>query len=267
MIGTITYQNASIRYSDSGSGNPVILLHGYLESLDIWDSFALKLAEQYRVIAVDLPGHGESGIFSTIDTMAVMADAVKHVLDHLNIGRAVLIGHSMGGYATLAFEEIFPEITLGYVLFHSHSMADQEDKKINRDREIALVKAGKKMQFIDVNIPNAFASANLKIFAQQVDRAREIARNTPDQGLICALEGMKTRPDRQNVLKESTVPVLIVAGRNDNYIPFSVYEHHFTLAPDTDILILEKSGHMGFIEQQSESLDGIRKFLAKVYSI
>ena len=101
--------------------------------------FADELSEEYRVICIDLPGHGRSGVFSAIDTMAIMADAVKHVLDFLGIGRAVIIGHSMGGYATLAFEDFYPKVTIGFGLFHSHALAHTKDKKVNRDREIALV--------------------------------------------------------------------------------------------------------------------------------
>ena len=265
MITTIRYQDANLRFCDTGEGDPVILLHGYLESLEIWGSFADDLAGHYRVISVDLPGHGESEIFSTIDTMAVMADSVKHVLDHLNIGRAVIIGHSMGGYATLAFEEIFPEITLGYVLFHSHALADTDEKKLNRDREKLLVEAGKKSQFININIPNAFSAEKLETFAGEIDRARKIANETPDKGIICALEGMKTRPDRRHVMQETTVPVMVVAGMKDNYIPFHIYEDHFKLAPDTDILVLEHSGHMGFIEEREKSAKGVLAFLDRIY--
>ena len=93
--------------------------------------------------------------------MEVMADAVEAILNHLDIGRAVIIGHSMGGYVTLAFAEIFPEKTLGFCLFHSHAFADSEEKKANRDREIELVKSGKKMQIINSNIPKSFANNNL----------------------------------------------------------------------------------------------------------
>lgn len=266
MISTIEYKDAFIRYTDDGTGDPVVLLHGYLESLEIWDGFSEELSADYRVICVDLPGHGRSGIFSTIDTMAIMADTVKHVLDFLGIGRAVIIGHSMGGYAALAFEDFYPENTIGFGLFHAHALPDPEDKKINRDREIELVKAGKKQQFINVNIPNAFANDNLEKFADQIERARQIALATSDDGIIHALEGMKARPDRRDVLRVSTDPVLIIAGRKDNYIPFEVYEQHFDLAPHTDVVILENSGHMGFIEERQKSLEGVRHFLKKIYS-
>jgi pimeloyl-ACP methyl ester carboxylesterase len=266
MISTVKYLDTFIRYSDDGTGDPVILIHGYLESLEIWDGFADELAAGYRVICVDLPGHGRSGVYSAIDTMAIMADAVKHVLDFLGIGRTVVIGHSMGGYAALAFEDFYPELTVGFGLFHSHGLPDPEEKKQNRDREIELVRAGKKQQFININIPNAFATDNHIAFAAEIDRARQIALATPDEGIVLALEGMKARPDRRDVLKTSTDPVLIIAGRKDNYIPFGVYEQHFELARDTTVIILENSGHMGFIEERDKSLKGVRKFLEKIYS-
>jgi pimeloyl-ACP methyl ester carboxylesterase len=266
VISTVQYHDAVIRYSDLGYGEPVVLVHGYLESLEIWNGFADELSEDYRVICVDLPGHGRSGIYAAIDSMAIMADAVKRVLDVLGIGRTVIIGHSMGGYAALAFEDFYPEITIGFGLFHSHALADPEEKKANRDREIALVKAGKKQQFINVNIPKAFATDNLEKFAEQVEWARQIALATPDDGIINALKGMKARPDRRDVLKNSTDPLVVIAGKKDNYIPFEIYEQHFDLAPDTEVIILENSGHMGFIEEKDKSLEGVRRFLEKIYT-
>jgi pimeloyl-ACP methyl ester carboxylesterase len=266
MISTVEYKDTFIRYSDDGYGEPVVLLHGYLESIEIWDGFAETLAEDYRVICVDLPGHGRSGVYSEIDSMAIMADAVKHVLDALGIGRTVIIGHSMGGYATLAFEDYYPEVTIGIGLFHSHALQDPEDKKLNRDREIELVKAGKKNQFISINIPNAFASDNHEALADKINWAKEIALSTKDEGIILALEGMKARPDRTDVLASSTDPVLIIAGKKDNYIPFEVYEKHFKLAPDTEVVVLENSGHMGFVEEKELALSAIQKFLSRIYN-
>jgi pimeloyl-ACP methyl ester carboxylesterase len=232
----------------------------------IWGSFKDELTRNYRVISIDLPGHGKSGTISEIHTMEIMANAVEIILNRLDIWRTVVIGHSMGGYATLAFAEIFPEKTIGYCLFHSHALADSEEKKANRDREIELVKSGKKTQIVNTNIPKAFAIDNLHQFSDEIEKARKIAVSTPDNGIICVLKGMKIRPDRKRVLRESTIPVLVVAGKKDNYIPFEVYEQHFNLAPKTDILILKNSGHMGFIEEKEKSLDGILNFLKKIYT-
>jgi pimeloyl-ACP methyl ester carboxylesterase len=265
MISTLSYHGANLRFSDLGKGNPVVLIHGYLESLEIWNGFSEKLARRYRVISVDLPGHGQSGIYSSMNTMAVMADAVKAVLDHLSIGRAVIIGHSMGGYVTLAMADIFPEVITGFCLLHSHALSDSEDKKLNRDREALLVKEGKKSQFINLNIPNAFASDNHDSMRKQIERAKDIAFGTSDEGILKALEGMKARPDRRDVVKNSVEPVMIIAGKKDYYIPFDVYEQHFELAPISTVLILENSGHMGFIEEGDKALEGILKFLDDLY--
>jgi pimeloyl-ACP methyl ester carboxylesterase len=265
MTGIVKFKDALFHYTDEGKGDAVVLLHGYLESVDIWGTFKTELSQFYRVISIDLPGHGKSGLISETQTMEIMADAVEVILNDLDIGRAVIIGHSMGGYVTLAFAEIFPEMTTGYCLFHSHAFADSEDKKINRNREIELVKSGKKMQIINTNIPKAFANDNLVVFSGEVEKARQIAVNTPDDGIICALKGMMARPDRKRVLMESMVPVLIIAGSKDNYIPFGISEQHFNLAPKTDILILENSGHMGFLEEKEKSLQGILKYLSKIY--
>ena len=136
----------------------------------------------------------------------------------------------------------------------------------NRDREIALVREGRKNQFIHANISNAFATDNLVKFGEKVEWARQIGLATPDEGIIHALEGMKRRPDRRDVMKTSTDPMMIIAGKKDNYIPYETYEQHFKLSPRIEPLILENSGHMGFIEEKDKSLAGIRGFLNKIYN-
>lgn len=265
MTGTTRFKEADLFYSDKGEGYPVMLLHGYLESTDIWGDFEDELSKSHRVISMDLPGHGKSTPVCEQQTVEIMADAVMAVLDKLEVGRAVIIGHSMGGYVTLSFAELFPEKTSGYCLFHSHSLADSEEKKLNRDREIDLVRSGKKSLIVNTNIPRAFADDNLIRLGNDIEKAKKIAMATRDEGIICALNGMKSRPERKRVLVESNVPVMIIAGKKDNYIPFSLYQQHFNLAKQTDVLILENSGHMGFIEEKEKSLKGIRKFLDKIY--
>lgn len=265
MTGTIKFKDARLFFRDEGKGNAIVLLHGYLESSEIWGGFGEALSKNNRVISLDLPGHGNSSPVCKNQTIEIMADSVKAVLDHLKIGRAVIVGHSMGGYVTLAFAEIFPEKTLAYCLFNSHALADSDEKKLNREREIDLVRAGKKSLIVNTNIPRTFANDNIVKLAAEVERAIKIGLNTKDEGIICALQGMKARPDRQRVLKESNSPVMVIAGRKDNNIPFGVYEQHFTLAKQTEVLILENSGHMGFLEEMDNSLVGLRKFVNKIY--
>lgn len=265
MISSMEFHDAQLRYMDAGRGEAVVLVHGYLESLDIWEGFAEGLSGHYRVVAVDLPGHGDSACIGNVHTMALMADAVKQVLDHLEIHRAVIVGHSMGGYATLAFAEIYPEVTLGFVLFHSHALADPPEKKTNRDRTVNLVRAGKKDQVIRNHCPRTFANDNLERLKADVAFASGIAADTPEEGIIAALEGMKIRPDRRRVISGSAVPVMYIAGRKDNFISMETAKSHFNLAPEQENLILEESGHMGFIEERGKSLEGLSGFLKKIY--
>ncbi|MFW5886960.1 MAG: alpha/beta fold hydrolase [Bacteroidota bacterium] len=252
-----------INYRDQGKGFPVVLLHGYLESQKVWDEFAYKLAEKYRVITLDLPGHGESDLPGMIATMDDMAEAVKAVLDHLKIKKAVVIGHSMGGYVTLAFAENFPELLKGFGLFHSVASADPPEKKQNRDREIHLVKEGKKELIINTNIPKMFSDRHVATMVDEVEYVKRIALKTPERGIIAALEGMKQRPERLHVLKDANVPVLFIAGMKDNYIPFSKIEEQSNLVKNCMLVKLENSGHEGFMEEFEISLEAVSDFLEK----
>jgi pimeloyl-ACP methyl ester carboxylesterase len=263
MDGRINFKNTTIRYKVEGSGTPIVLLHGYLESLDIWDKFPGELMKRFRVISIDLPGHGKSGIVTDVHTMEIMAEAVNAVLDELGIEKCILIGHSMGGYVTMAFADLYHERLYGYSLFHSTPFADTEEKKQTRDREIELVDQGKKELICKTNIPRAFAPENLKKFKNEVKRAVQIARSTSDEGIKAVLKGMKLRPDRSETLINSDIPVLIILGRKDNYIPFNTVKEKILINTKGEIHSLENSGHMGFIEEPRESLVLVSSFVEK----
>jgi len=260
MEKTILYKNSPVNFRSEGEGTPVILLHGYLESLHIWDNFADELKHFFRIITVDLPGHGKSGIINSTHRMELMADAVLAVADFLAIDKFIPVGHSMGGYVTLALAEKAMERLLGFCLFHSTPFADSEEKKENREREIDLVKQGKKELIVNINISKAFADDNLDFFEAEIIRAKEIALNTPDEGIIAALQGMKLRPDRTAIIEQSPVPVLWIAGKKDNYIDYNFIQSKASLLKNGKLLTIENAGHMGFIEEPMLSLKEILSF-------
>jgi pimeloyl-ACP methyl ester carboxylesterase len=261
MIKTIQFKKAIIRYSDQGKEIPVVLLHGYLESLSIWDDFSTSLTKYCRVIRIDLPGHGESGIIGETHTMERMAESVKAVLDYLKIDKVYLIGHSLGGYVTLAFFELFSERLFGFSLFHSHPLADTPETKENRKREIGLVMEGKKKLIYNVNVPRAFADENLEIFKKQVDFAKEIAGRTEDKGIIALLKGMMKRPDRRNLLAGAALPFLWILGKKDNYIPYQTIINTVEIPGNGELVTLQKSGHMGFMEEKEKALEAVLGFV------
>ncbi len=256
--------SAIVRYTDQGHGKPVVLLHGYLETLDIWSEFAQELSRFCRVISVDHMGHGGTKNDADIFTVEFSAELVKSVLDHLKIEKAVIVGHSMGGYTMLALEDLFPNRVSAMVFFHSISWADTDEKKINRDREIELVKANKRSVLYGFNIPRSFADDNVNQFSEQVELARSIAAHTSDEGIIAALHGMKARKDRTFVVEETTKPILFIIGEKDNYIPKEKLLALASKAKDSTIAILDKSGHMGFIEEKEKSVDLISTFMKKL---
>jgi len=263
MTGKVKFKNIFIRYKVEGMGTIVVLLHGYLESLDIWSVFSGELMKKFKVICIDLPGHGQSGIISDTHTMEILAEGVKTVLNELNINKCILIGHSMGGYVTMAFADLFPDRLYGYSLFHSTPFRDTEEKKQNRNREIKLVNQGKKEMIFNTNVPKAFANDNLKKLKRKVEQALQIAKNTTDEGVKVILEGMKLRRDRSEILSNSKIPVLIILGRKDNYIPFDLIKERIKLNDKGEIYTLENSGHMGFIEEVEESLRALTSFVKR----
>jgi len=257
MYNTIEYKNTTIRFKDEGKGLVVVLLHGYLESLEIWNEFSADLAEHCRVVSIDLPGHGKSGVFGNVHTMELLAQTVKSVMDFLNTDKYFLVGHSLGGYVAIAFLELFPECLSGLSLFHSHPLADSNEAIENRNREKMLIENGKKDLIYTINIPKAFATDNLKRFSKQVDNAKEIARDIPGEGIIAVLNGMIERPDRSDILARTSLPFLWILGRKDNYIPYKDIVKKIELPKHGKLITLENSGHMGFIEEKDKSLKAI----------
>jgi len=257
----ILYNGGKIYYSDTGEGDPVILLHGYLETSEIWSGFGKKLAAKYRVISVDLPGHGLSKLYDESQTMEFMAGAVKGLLDSLNIRKAIIVGHSMGGYVALAFLELFPELLKGYCLFHSHPFADSPEVFGKREKDIKIIRSGKKYLIYPANIPTMFATDNFNKFREAIQRSKDIASAIRDECLTAVLTGMMLRPSRQSVMEKGKVPCLWILGKKDIYISFKELPPKVKLPGNAKLVFLENSGHMGFVEEEDLSVKILSDFI------
>ena len=264
MIKTAKFKNGNIQFSDTGKGRVVVLLHGFLGSLDIWEQTIKNLSKSFRVIAIDLPGHGGSDNFGYVHTMDLLAKSVKSVLDHLNLKKYVLIGHSMGGYAALAFADLFPDNIRGICLHHSTAYPDSEDKKRDRTRSIKVVKANHRIYTTEV-IRNLFAAKNLKYLKKELSFASKIAGKTKKQGIIAALEGMKDRPDRSVILGLVEYPIMMVIGQHDNVLPAQQLLEQSQKIQKPHVLYLEHDGHMGFLESPKKSNKALRQFIRICY--
>ena len=260
----ILYNGGKIFYTDAGEGETVVLLHGYLESSEIWTGFSKRLSEKFRVIAVDLPGHGNSTVYSDLHSMEFMARAVRGLFGSLNINKAILVGHSLGGYVTLAFAELFPDLLKGYCLFHSHPFADSPETLTKREREIKIVMSGKKYLIYSENIQAMFASPNLSTFSEAVSRSNDIASGIGDEGIIAALKGMMSRPSRVGVMEAGKIPLLWILGKLDSHISYDAVQSRVRLPSNAKLIILENSGHMGFVEEEDRSVQILTEFINEV---
>ncbi len=264
MEDFFNYKNGKLHYSIKGTGEVIILLHGYLESSEVWENFDRKLSEKFSVVCVDLPGHGLSDIYGDTHTMEFMATAVKDLITGLGISRVFLTGHSLGGYVALAFLEQFPELLSGYCLFHSHPFADSPEIIEKRKREIELVRAGKKNLIYPDNVEKMFASINLAKFPGALNRSKEIASKISGDGIVAVLNGMMARPSRLSLMEKGSLPCLWILGSMDNYIPCDGIQAKVKLPRTAELVILNNSGHMGFIEDEEKSLNAITEFVKKL---
>lgn len=239
-----------IHIADSQRGDKcVVLLHGYLESMLVWDEFAALLKESVRVVTIDLPGHGVSMVTSQVHTMEYLAECVALAMEALGIERYSVVGHSMGGYVALAMVEKYASRLESIVLLSSTTSADSQEKCDRRRREIELIKAGKKNMLARL-VPHAgFAPENVKRLKDYIEDIGELILMTEDEGVIAILGGMIERKSRGELLRQSGVPHMFIFGRHDYYIPVETAEEMIAADPTARVVWLEHSGHMGFYEE------------------
>ena len=125
----LDYKGINIFYTDTGKGQVVVLLHGFLEDASMWNALIPELSKKNRVVAIDLLGHGNTNSLGYVHTMEDMANTVKAVLSHLSLRKFIFIGHSMGGYVALAFAKLYPENIKGLCLLNSTYEADDLERK------------------------------------------------------------------------------------------------------------------------------------------
>ena len=256
--------DVALHVCDSEVGEKcVVLLHGYLENMLVWEEFVPLLYKAVRVVTLDIPGHGISVVNGEIHTMDYLADTIAAALDKIGVEHATVVGHSMGGYVALAFAERHPERLDGLVLLHSTPYADSDEKKKNRQREISLIKSGKKELLAHTAPEAGFAVENRNRFRTEIEDLQQTIYLTEDAGIVALLNGMIERKAQSEMLHALGKPILFVLGRKDGYIVPEIAEKMAAEHPEAEVVWLENSGHMGFIEEAKACASALLDFVAK----
>lgn len=243
---------SELTYYEKGEGYPIVLLHGFCETKGVWDTMVPYLENNYRVIVPDLTGFGENKELEKPISIDEMAVDVQKLLQKLQISRACLIGHSLGGYVSLAFAEQFPEMVGGLSLFHSSAYPDSEEKKANRMRTIESLGTYGIPSFIRTFIPGLFTSQGKQDCREDINKLIEEGYQTPLNTAIEVTKAMQKRPDRTSVLKKADYPVLIFAGVEDKAAPLSDLQKQAALPKSwMQFYALPNTAHMGMFEQET----------------
>ena len=264
MIKQAEFKKTKINFNDVGKGRVIVFLHGFLGSHLVWSDFTKELSKKFRVISIDLPGHGKTPSIGYYHSMELLAQSVKAVLDEVGVRRYVLAGHSMGGYAALTFAELYPENISGLRLFNSTSLADSEEKKKERERVIRLVKKEHKY-YVNEIVTSLFAPENISKLTKQLDLVKQIASTVSKQSIINSLEGMKERKNRELILKFAEYPILFIIGKKDGVINYETMYPQIGVCKYPSVVMLEDAGHMGFYEAPTETMKALEAFALRCY--
>ncbi len=241
----------------------VILLHGYLESADIWAEFAPLLKSEHPIIAYDIPGHGSREAVSGENMMQAWVEHLHQTILDEDIKKVILVGHSMGGYLAAAYAQSHPDMLAGLCLFHSHPYADPEEKRASRLSSIDNIRQGKHAEICQNHAPNIYAADNVERFKDKIAQAVKIAQNMTPEAHIASLRAMLDRTDASETVVNLDIPFLLIHGKKDRLIPNEVAEG-VKLPAKGKLAVLENSGHAGFIEEPKIASEILNDFIKSV---
>jgi pimeloyl-ACP methyl ester carboxylesterase len=247
---------ATLAYREAGSGNPLILLHGFCESEKIWNPLIQELSKYFRLILPDLPGHGQTPLLPQTGSLADIAADIIDLVKELDLVHPVVMGHSMGGYVTLAAVKQQPDLFKAFGLIHSTAFADTKEKKENRNKSIQFIERNGPDAFFDIFVPGLYHKEGPWI--NEVDA---MVRKTPPETLIRFTEMMRDRPDSRSVIKTFKGRILLIGGKMDSFIPWETLEEQASTSNHTELHVIDHVGHLGMYEDPELIAGLIEKFL------
>jgi pimeloyl-ACP methyl ester carboxylesterase len=252
---------ASIFYSDTGEGLPVVFLHGFCETSDIWAGIQNQLSKKFRVITIDLPGFGGSPLLNYEFSLENVAKEIKGFLHSINLSKYVLIGHSLGGYTALAFSKLYEDQLKGLGLFHSNIFEDDEEKKVNRTKLMDFIRKNGVKTFVRTFIPSLFYKENIDRLREVINDLKISAEQTHPESVIQYARAMRDRKGSEKTMQRFSKPVMFIIGEEDTLIPLQKSMEQINFPKNAHILRLPGTGHMGMFEAPDKTTRFIKGFL------
>jgi pimeloyl-ACP methyl ester carboxylesterase len=265
MSKSISFKGEPLEYEMRGGGLPVMLLHGFMEDRRIWYPMLEGLDEKYRWILPDLPGSGSSAHNRNLPQIKDFTEVLRAIADAENIREMVLIGHSMGGYISLAYAEKYPESLRALGLFHSSSHSDSAEKKESRDKNIRFIEANGARAFIEMSLPGLYSDGFKETNPEEILKQIERYANFKPESLVQYLSAMKQRPATTELLRSFNKPILFIMGEEDKAVPIKDSLEQCHIPPISFIHMLGGTAHMGMIEKTSVCKNDIDQFLEQFH--
>lgn len=256
----ILFRKSLIHYTTHGKGKTILLIHGFGEDGSIWNQIVEALSQNYKCIVPDLPGSGKSEMINE-ESISIedYADVIKAIVKNENEKSLTMIGHSMGGYITLAYQKKYPKDCKAIGLFHSTAYADDEIKIATRLKSIEFIQNNGTAAFLKTMIPGLFF--DLEKSKEDIIKLLAISSTIIPECLIQYHRAMINRHNNTDLLKKLNIPVLLIAGLYDNAVPIKHLLEQSHFADICSFHILKKSAHKGMIEETNECIGILAKFL------
>lgn len=260
-----TIEGVRLAYDDAGSGDvTLVLLHGFPLDRTIWDAQFAALQSRCRVIRPDLRGSGESGLGEGPALMETLAGDLFGLLDALEVGQVVVVGHSIGSYVACAFFRMYAERVAGFGLVGGHVAADTPALLPGRDLLAERVDREGIEPAVEAYWPRYFNPRFYKEDTRIVDLGRAIMRRQNPAGMAAQIRGMKERVGSEDLLEDIRVPSLIVAGETDDWITPESLRRTADAIADCEYVLERGVGHMPMMESPEETTAALERLVDRV---
>ncbi len=267
IVKNIQANGIQVSYLDEGpaGGLPVIFIHGFPFSKEMWEKQVSALNETHRVIAYDVRGHGESERGAAQFSIPQFADDLFFFMDALKIDKAILAGLSMGGYIALHAIQQQPQRIAGLILCDTQCAADSDEGRKKRKKAIAFIQKNGLSVYAEESLTNLFATASITHKKEEVAFIKDTILKTPAENICLTLQALADRKETCTSLPQINIPVSILVGNEDKITSPELALKMQTLIKGSSLHIIDGAGHLSNLENPQQFNEYVKTFLTDFF--